>query len=108
MAFIVDAGNNEGLFCYFEDDGETGYFYYYEPGGSGILDYLHICNYPKKLKFTKKDVEVVWSKKYDKCGVKIWGKFYGIFDLANSQKISIIIKNRDTPSITDCTLLEGF
>jgi len=48
MSYMVEAGNGDGLFCFFEDDGETGYFYFYEPDGAGIVDYLHICNYPKK------------------------------------------------------------
>lgn len=108
MSFMVDAGNGEGLFCFFEDEGETGYFYYYEPDGAGIIDYLHICNYPKMVGIKKKDVEVVWSKNYDKCGVKIWGKFYGIFDLGSSKKISILVKDKDTPPIKDAALLDGF
>lgn len=108
MTFMVDARGGEGLFCFFEDDGDTGYLYYYEPDGAGIIDYLHIYNYPKEIGVRKKDVEVVWSKDNTKCGVKIWGKFYGIFDLASSQKISILVKDKDTPPISDPALLEGF
>lgn len=108
MAFMVDAGRGDGLFCFFEDDNDTGYLYYYEPDGAGIIDYLHIYNYPKKIGVKKKDVDVVWSKDKNKCGVKIWGKFYGIFDLASSQKIRILVKDKDTPPINNSTLLEGF
>lgn len=104
----MEAGNGEGLFCFFEDDGETGYFYFYEPDGAGIVDYLHICNYPKKKGIKKRDVEVVWSKDGSKCGVKVWGKFYGIFDLERSQKIGHIIQDKESPPITDPSLLNGF
>jgi hypothetical protein len=108
MGFIIDSGNSKGLFGVFEDDGDTGYLYYYEPEGAGIVDYLHIYDYPRKIGIKKKDVEVVWSKDYEKCGVKIWGKFYGIFDLASSQKISHVIKNKEPPPINDPKLLDGF
>lgn len=106
--FVVERGNNEGLFCFFEDEGETGYFYLYEPNGDGIIDHLHIYSYPLDFKITKKDVEVVWSKDNTKCGVKLWGKFFGIFDLASNQKISISVKDKETPPITNPVLLVGF
>lgn len=106
--FVVDSASNKGLFGFFEDDGETGYFYLYEPDGVGIVDHLHIYSNSKELKFRKKDVSVVWSSEYDKCGVKILGRFYGIFDIFRNQKISKSITNRDAPSIMDPTLLAGF
>lgn len=108
MAFIIDTGNGEGFFGVFEDDGDTGYLYLYEPDCREIVDYLHIYNYPKKIGITKKDVEVVWSTNRKKCGVKVWGKFYGIFDLALNGKIRKPVKDKDTPPITDETLLRGF
>lgn len=105
--FVVERSNSEGLFCFFEDDGDTGYFYLYEPEGDGILDHLHIYSYssPKVFDVTENDVEVVWSKDGEKCGVKIWGKFYGVFDLFNNQKIGISIKNKETPPIQNSILL---
>jgi len=106
--FVVEAGNDEGLFCFFEDDGDTGYFYFYEPDGVGIIDHLHICDYPKKIGIRKKDVEVIWSNDYQKCGVKIWDKMFGIFDFASNNKIRHYIRNRETAPITDPSLLEGF
>jgi hypothetical protein len=108
MSFTVDAGNGEGLFCFFEDDGDTGYFYYHEPDGAGIIDHLHIYSHPMELGTRKRDVQVVWSNDLTKCGVKIWGSFYGIFDLASSTKMGILVKNKNTKSITDPRLLNGF
>lgn len=106
--FVVEAGNEEGLFAVFEDDGETGYLYYYEPDGAGIIDSLHIYDHPRKIGIKKTDVEVVWSKQFEKCGVKLWGDFYGIFDLGRSQKIAHYINDRGTPPISDPVLLDGF
>lgn len=108
MGFIVDSGNGEGLFGVFEDDGDTGYLYYYEPDGAGIIDYLHIYDYPKKIGIRKKDIEVVWSKDFNKCGIKVWGRFYGIFDLEQSEKVATYIRDKDTPPIIDPKLLAGF
>ncbi len=104
----MNAGNGEGLYCFFEDDGDTGYFYFYEPAGAGIIDHLHIYDYPKNLGIKKKDVKVIWSKNHSKCGVKIWGSFYGIFDFASSQKISHLTKNQNTLPIQNPSLLAAF
>lgn len=79
MDFVTDLPNKEGLFCVFEDDGETGYLYLSEHGGAGIIDHLHIYDDPDQVGVKEEDIEVVWSKDYSKCGVKIWGGFYGIF-----------------------------
>lgn len=106
--FVVESTCNDGLFGFFEDDGETGYFYLYEPDGVGIVDHLHIYSKSKELHFKKKDVKVVWSRGYDKCGVMILDKLYGIFDVAANQKISISLANRNTPSIMDPVLTDGF
>lgn len=106
--FVVERENEEGLFCFFEDEGETGYFYLYEPDGVGIIDHLHIYSHPLDFKIKKKDVEVVWSKDNTKCGVKLWGRFFGIFDLASNKKIGISVKNKDTPSIMNPALVDGF
>jgi len=110
MAYMIDAGNNEGLFGVFEDDGDTGYLYLYKPEGEGIIDHLHIYSNPEKrgLNIKKKDVEVVWSDDKTKCGVKVWGRLFGIFDLASNQKVSVSIQERDTQPIQDPQLLKGF
>lgn len=110
MPYTVDSGTGDGIFCFFEDDGETGYLYLYEPYGAGILDHLHIYSNPQKLGLGIKesDIDVVWSSDGSKCGVKLWGKFYGIFDLATNQKMSVSVDSRHTPPIQDPTLLRGF
>lgn len=106
--FVVGSANSDGLYGIFEYTADTGYLYLSDHEGDGIIDYLHIYDYPEKIGIRKKDVEVVWSKDESKCGVKIWGKFYGIFDLEQSKKIGIYIRDKDTPAITNRDLLEGF
>jgi len=106
--FVIGKANAEGLYGIFENAADTGYFYLSDHGGDGIIDHLHIYDYPEKIGVEEADIEVVWSQDETKCGVKIWGRFYGIFDLRRSQKIGIFIKNKDTTAITDPTLLEGF
>lgn len=108
MDFIIGLPNDDGLYCIFEDDGETGYLYLSDHGGEGIIDHLHIYDDPEQIGVTEDDIEVLWSKNQSKCGVKIWGNFYGIFDLDSNKKISITVKGRETEPIIDPALLEGF
>ena len=49
------------LFGVFEDDGETGYLYFYEPGGREVFQHLHIYDRSPKLPIQEQDVRVVWS-----------------------------------------------
>jgi hypothetical protein len=106
--FVIGLANANGLYGIFEDYEDTGYLYLSDHGGEGIIDHLHIYDYPEKLGVDEKDIEVVWSKDQTKCGVKIWGKFYGIFDLEASKKTSILVKDKNTAPINDPALLEGF
>ena len=106
--FIVEKENAGGRCCFFEDDGETGYFYVYRSDGAEILDHLHIYNCSEKIGVEEGDVEVVWSRDGDKCGVKVWGNFYGIFDLDSETKLGCIIENRQTLPLQDTTMLSGF
>ena len=105
--FVVEEGNGEDVFCFFEDDGETGYFYLYEPQGEGIIDHLHIYSKPEDLKIREKDVEVIWSGDKTKCALRIWGKVYGIFDITSNYKVGISVRNKNTPPIVDPKLLAG-
>jgi hypothetical protein len=106
--FIIGSANTDGLYCIFEDDGDTGYLYLSDHGGEGIIDHMHIYSHPKRLGVQETDVEVVWTTDGLKCGVKIWGNFYGVFDLVSSTKKSVLVKDRKTPPITDQALLDGF
>ena len=67
--FILDKVGPSGLACVFEDDGETGYLYLYDPNGRGVLEDLQIYNRAGELKVNEKDVQVVWSTDGSKCGV---------------------------------------
>ena len=106
--FIVDAGNGQGLFGFFEDDGETGYFYLYEPNGRGVIDHLRVYQKSRNFEVQENDVKVVWSANNEKCGVTVWGHFYGIFDLSRNKKISSVLENPDSAPIVDQNFLEGF
>jgi hypothetical protein len=77
--FIVEAKGPHGVFGVFEDDGETGYFYIYEPNGSGIIQHLHIYDrsaLPGAIE--KSDVSVYWDG--DKCSGAIQGSHSGTLE----------------------------
>jgi len=76
QGFIVEAKGPNGVFGVFEDDGETGYLYIYEPEGAGIIQHLHIYDrstLPALLE--KTDVSVDWDG--NKCTVAIHGSQRG-------------------------------
>lgn len=106
--FICEAAGPPGLFGVFEDDGDTGYLYVYEPEGRGVVSHLHIYDRNASLDVTEADVHVEWSSDMNKCGVIIWSKFRGIINVATMQEGRVWMESRQTPGIADKTWLAGF
>ena len=106
--FMVDEEGPAGVFGLFEDDGTTGWFYLYEPGGREIFDDLWIYNYPDRLGVSEHDVDVIWSENNDKCAVVIWGKIRGIYDLVGGKKLAAPLNSRTEPGIVDEQWIAGF
>lgn len=106
--FIREAAGPSGLVGVFEDDGDTGYLYIYEPEGGGVLNHLHIYDRKPELDIQEADVEVEWSTDLSKCGVRIWSKMRGIIDVVSKQEGRAWLENRQTPGIGDPKWLAGF
>jgi hypothetical protein len=81
-AFMKESEGPSGLFAVFEDDGETGYLYLYEPEGRGIFQHLHIYNRTSELNIEEQDVQVGWSEDQTTCKAWIRGKLCGTIDLS--------------------------
>jgi hypothetical protein len=105
--FIVDAPGTDRLFGVFEDDGETGYLYIYDPD-VGILRHLHLYDRSAQLQVQPGDVRVAWSHDLKKCAAIIWNQFRGIIDLANEREGRVWLADRHTPGIADTEWLAGF
>jgi hypothetical protein len=106
--FVSEALGPPGLFGVFEDDGETGYLYLYEPDGREVFGHLHVYDRSPSLKVEAQDVRVLWSEGYKKVGVLIWGKMRGIIDLGTGQEGRVWLERRNSPGIADTQWLEGF
>lgn len=106
--FVVEAAGPQGLFGVFEDDGETGYMYLYEPGGREVFKHLHIYDRRPDLQVQEPDVRVAWSEDFSKLGVMIWGKMRGIINVATDQEGRVWLEDRNTPGIGDTEWLKGF
>jgi hypothetical protein len=106
--FITEAAGPSGLFGVFEDDGETGYLYLYEPDGQGVTNHLRVYVRTPDLNVKEDDVRVEWSTDLSKCGVRIWGKMRGIIDIVSKQEGRVLLETRSTPGIGDAKWLEGF
>jgi hypothetical protein len=105
--FIVEQAGPSGLFCVFEDDGETGYLYLYQPDDRGVIKHLQIYDSSKRLMVDERDVEVIWSADGKKCGVVIWDGIRGIIDLDRNKEGRAKLESRETPPITDPEWLKG-
>jgi len=106
--FLKDAVGPKGLFAVFEDDGETGYLYLYEPNGRGVISHLRIYVRSPEVNVAEKDVSVEWSEGFTKYGVRIWGKFRGIVDVCSSRDVRILLEGKHTLGISDSSWLDGF
>jgi hypothetical protein len=82
--FIREAPGPPGLFGVFEDDGETGYLYIYEPEGRGVIRHLHIYDRSAKLSVAEQDVQVKWLSDSLTCGVVICGEMRGAINMSVS------------------------
>lgn len=106
--FIKEAPGPSGLVGVFEDDGETGYLYLYEPEGPGVMRHLHIYDRTPELNIAGRDVEIEWSEDQTKCGVRIWGKMRGIINLTSGEDGRVWLTNPNTPGISDAQWMKGF
>jgi hypothetical protein len=88
--FVTEADGPPGVFGVFEDDGQTGYLYLYEPGRREVFRHLHIYARTSDLSVHEQDVRVVWSEDFSKVGVQIWGVMRGIINLVNGQEGSCV------------------
>lgn len=108
IGFVREAVGLPGVFGIFEDDGDTGYLYLYEPSGREVFQHLHIYDRTPDLAVRDQDVTVLWSQDFSKIGVLIWGKMRGIVNLTTGQESRVWLESRDTPGIVDAEWLTGF
>ena len=106
--FIVDSGNGNGLFCFFEDDGETGYFYLYEPEGRGVIDHIQIYRNSEVASVREQDVSVSWTADGKKCAVRVWDGIFGIFDVDKKKKYGSLLIDKMSKPIENPSIIEDF
>lgn len=106
--FIVDAPGPSRLSGVFEDDGETGYLYIYEPGGRGILRHLHIYDDATSLGVREQDVRVIWSSDHGRCAVVVWDGVRGVIDLRSGTEHRSVLDDYHSQPVTEPEWLSGF
>ncbi|MBC7926455.1 MAG: DUF2251 domain-containing protein [Bryobacteraceae bacterium] len=107
-AFVTEEAGPSGVFGVFEDDGEAGYLYLYEPGDREVFNHLHIYDRNTNLQVREQDVRVIWSEDHSKVGVVIWGKLRGVINLVTGQEGRVWLEDVNTPGIGDAQWLKGF
>ena len=106
--FIAYSKGAAGYFAVFEDDGDTGYLYVYDPIGQEIIQYVQVYSDSRSLNVAPYDVQAVWSSDGAKCAVIVWEKMRAIIDLAGGQQGRVKLEHRNTPGIGDRNWLKGF
>jgi hypothetical protein len=84
----------------FEYDGETGYFYLYEtkgPGGSKVLDSIHVVSGP--LELANEDVFVMWDASQEKVALFVRKVMWAVFDCTSGEKFGGRYKSDGRPII---------
>jgi hypothetical protein len=83
--FVAEDAPGGRYSAFFEDDGETGYFYAVDLGkpNNTILDAVHIYNVAKVLDRDRPStLTIVWSEDGSKCALLINGHAHAAFDFA--------------------------
>jgi hypothetical protein len=107
--FIVDKLGPNGIFGVFEDDGETGWLYLYEPDQPDAIRHArHVYNRSDNVAPTEGEVAVVWSEDFSKCGVIVWGKMRAIIHVASRRDHGVPPNDRRSPGVLDEDWLHGF
>lgn len=106
--FIVDKEGPPGIFAVFEDDGETGYLYVYEPNGPGVVRHVHVYNRSPLLTVSESDVAIAWSENNRKCGVIIRDSMRAIIDLHSGREGRVWMESDESSGIDDVSWLKGF
>jgi hypothetical protein len=113
--FIVDEMGPSGVFGVFEDDGETGWLYLYEPARAGnegdadaILHARHVYNRSETCAPAEGDVAVLWTDDLTRCGVVVWAKMRAIIDVDSRRDHAAALKDRKSQGIVDAEWLRGF
>ena len=81
--------SDKSIGVFFEDDGDTGYFYLFDPraaGGEKILSAIQI--YKKRPNINSRDINIIWDKSETKIAVAIKNKIRGIFDIISNMNYS--------------------
>ena|SRR5579864_405611 len=83
----------------FEYDGETSYFYLYEPDdpkGIGIKGHIHVTS--RRPDFAAHDVAITWNRTASMVGLRIRGQLWAVLSAAGD-KYGGDYKPRGAPSI---------
>lgn len=70
--FIKELEGSKGIFCVFEDDGETGYVYIYIPRENKIVTNAHVYTRSSTLQPTQDDIRIIWFTDNSKCSVYLF------------------------------------
>ncbi|MEH7355396.1 DUF2251 domain-containing protein [Neobacillus drentensis] len=102
--FVIDEISPDGKWlCVFEDDGETGYFYFcpmsLDGEMVGIADALWIYNQISPSIYECEKVDIIWSEDSMKSIFIVDGECWGMFDLTSKRKLNAPRENNSIVTI---------
>jgi hypothetical protein len=107
-SFLIESRSPKGLYGVFEDEGETGYLYVFDPDTIRILNHVHVYDRTDEVRVGPTDVAVVWSIDASKVGVRVWHRMRAIIDLTKARPAREWLTSRNSPRLDDPEWLEGF
>ncbi len=106
--FVGAASGPPEFAAFFDEDRDGGYLCVLDRKTESIVRDLQIYDNSDSLEIGEGDVEIFWSADGTKCGVVIWGRMRGVINTAAGQEVSVPLKDRGSPAITDPEWLKGF
>jgi len=82
------------ILAVFEDADGTGWIYLYDSKQRKILKCTHVYN-RSRVSVLPEDVDIIWSKNNQICGVAVWGQFRAFLGFANDIEMRKPIRGRD-------------
>lgn len=106
--FLVHLCDDDALCGVFEDEGDTGYLYIYDPRKRVVMRYLQVYTCARELRIKPNEVRILWSSGNRKCAVAILGQIRGIIDLDQERPSRAWMTSRESPGVNDADWLRGF
>jgi hypothetical protein len=105
--YTVSAAGPDSVFAVFEDEGDVGWFYLYDPLELRILNCTHVYN-RSNVRVDSTDIDFFWSDDGHTSAVAVWAQMRAFLGVNNGVQLRAPIQSRDAPGIPANQWPSGF